>query len=1022
LLDTTHIPVTKPITARLDPRPILTPAQLELAQWMSRTYLAPIGPCLWTLLPPGLASGRDIRITLLQPDAQSPDDVEQRLIALLRARGPLTGTQISIARAMQGLNWRGAVDRLVRDGVVDRERILKSPRVRPQHARTAMLAIHPNQITSVARHLGKESRRANLLEVLAAMRIDNPPISQVLEAAGSTLPTLKRLEEVGLVRMDKEAKTVSLNIPRYLVDEKLVELRGGATPFRVLQRLAQENGPLELNTLRDEIGPSAADLKHLEEDGLIILGEMPTWRDSLAARDFVPSVAPPLTPEQQAAWETVEAAMKAWDWEHATPPPAPPRTRRGEEESADISGDKQWHIPTDLWNVLKPLAKQKRREPTRAENVLWQALRRHKLGYPVRRQHPIERFIVDFYYPVGKLIIEVDGEIHQYTQVEDQIRQEVLETLGYHIIRFTNDEVINNLDFVVQQIRDSLTRFVPDSTPLSVYGEGEGEGLQKDSHCFLLHGVTGSGKTEIYLRAIELAIAQGRGAIFLVPEIALTAQTVRRVASRFPGRVAVVHSRLSDGERYDTWRRARDGLISVVVGARSALFTPLPDVGLIILDEEHDSSYKQAISPVGPPYYHARAVAEFMTRQNNGMLILGSATPDVETMYRAQRGDITLLKLPSRIMGHRGRIIEQAERTGVAARYYPARAEDAMMIDLPPVSVVDMRRELKAGNTSIFSRELQTALADALRRREQAILFLNRRGTSTYVFCRDCGYVAACPRCDTPLTHHQNEDLLRCHRCGFEGPTPTTCPQCGSGRIKFFGAGTQQVERALLDLFPTTRVLRWDADTASNPELHDIILTRFLEHKADVLVGTQMVAKGLDLPMVTLVGVVSADTALNLPDFRAGETTFQLLTQVAGRAGRGLLGGRVVLQTYQPEHYAIATAANHDFDDFYAREIGFRRELGYPPFRRLARVVFQDESEARARSEAQAAADVLRARLEQLQMTGTELIGPAPCFFSRVNNIYRWHLLLRGPEPNEVFAGMEIARGWHIDVDPADVL
>jgi primosomal protein N' (replication factor Y) len=282
--------------------------------------------------------------------------------------------------------------------------------------------------------------------------------------------------------------------------------------------------------------------------------------------------------------------------------------------------------------------------------------------------------------------------------------------------------------------------------------------------------------------------------------------------------------------------------------------------------------------------------------------------------------------------------------------------------------------------------------------------------------------VATCPRCDSPLTYHRNSEALRCHRCGYHTPEPKVCPQCGSTRIKYFGAGTQQIEQSLIQLFPGVRTLRWDADTATNPETHDLFLLRFVERKADVLIGTQMVTKGLDLPLVTLVGVVSADLALNLPDFRAGETTFQLLTQVAGRAGRGLLGGRVVLQTYQPEHYAIMAAAKHDFDGFYAQEIGYRRDLGYPPFRRLVRIVFRSESETRSQADAEEAAGFLRKRLEQLTMTGTELIGPAPCFFSRVDGVYRWHLLLRGPDPTAALRGLEIGRGWHVDIDPVDVL
>ena len=349
---------------------------------------------------------------------------------------------------------------------------------------------------------------------------------------------------------------------------------------------------------------------------------------------------------------------------------------------------------------------------------------------------------------------------------------------------------------------------------------------------------------------------------------------------------------------------------------------------------------------------------------------------------------------------------------------------------MPPVNVVDMRDELKAGNTNIFSRALHDALSETLARREQAILFLNRRGTSTYVFCRDCGYVAKCPRCELPATYHTYSAMLHCHHCNYQLKTPDTCPDCGSKRIRFFGAGTQQVEAALHAHFPSAIGLRWDADTTSRPNSHDIILQRFMNRQADVLIGTQMIAKGLDLPLVTLVGVVSADVGLNLPDFRAGERTFQLLTQVAGRAGRGLLGGKVILQTYQPDHYAITAAANHDYGGFFAQEIAHRREAGYPPFRQLVRILFRYDRESRAKVEAERASAVLQERIEQLDMTGTEIIGPVPCFFSRLNRIYRWHILLRGPNPVAAFQAhphldmkaLDIPQGWHVNVNPVDVL
>lgn len=549
---------------------------------------------------------------------------------------------------------------------------------------------------------------------------------------------------------------------------------------------------------------------------------------------------------------------------------------------------------------------------------------------------------------------------------------------------------------------------------------------------FLLHGVTGSGKTEIYLRAIQLASALERQALFLVPEIALTAQTVNRVAARFPGRVAIAHSGLSEGERFDNWRKARDAQIDVVVGARSALFSPLPNLGLIILDEEHDPSYKNGSMPA----YHARAVAEMMMGQRGGVVILGSATPDIETYYRTERGDagraspITRLTLPSRIVGHRDHIRQQTERVSAGrdlaaaggVRYQPdAAAADALTTALPPVQIVDMRDELKRGNTTIFSYALQEALADTLSRREQAILFLNRRGQNTHVFCRDCGHVESCPRCDAPLTYHRTGQM-RCHRCDYLAPPPDRCPECGSNRIRYFGAGTQQVEEAVGQFFPKARVVRWDADSASTHGAHEAILDRFIQRKADIMVGTQMVAKGLDLPLVTLVGVISADVGLALPDFRAAERSFQLLTQVAGRAGRGLLGGSVIVQTYQPGTDAIQRAARHDYTGFYARAIAQRRDIGYPPFRRLVRIIFTAPSETKAAAEARRAADLLGERLAALDMTGTEIIGPAPCFFTRLNDQFRWHVLLRGPDPTRALAGFEAARGWHIDVDPVEVI
>lgn len=539
----------------------------------------------------------------------------------------------------------------------------------------------------------------------------------------------------------------------------------------------------------------------------------------------------------------------------------------------------------------------------------------------------------------------------------------------------------------------------------------------------VLHGVTGSGKTEIYMRAIEMAIENEQQAIVLVPEIALTPQTVRRFAARFPGRVAILHSRLTEGERYDTWRRARQGLFDIIVGPRSALFTPFPKLGVIIVDEEHDHSYKQT-PPVPPPYYHARDLAIELGRLTQAMVILGSATPDLVTYHRAQAGLYQMLELPRRVMGHRLRIASQESRLQVMSQYLQSSddPDEALTIPLPPIQVVDLRHELRAGNRSIFSRPLQTALDETLERGEQAILFLNRRGSASFVICRDCGHTMNCPRCDLPLTFHRNGQLLVCHQCGYKEQQPTNCPQCGSKRIKYFGLGTEELQEQVQQRWPQARLTRWDRDTTSGRDSHETLLASFINHESDVLVGTQMIAKGLDLPLVTLVGVISADVSLGLPDYHTGERTFQLLAQVAGRAGRGLLGGRVIIQTYQPEHYAIQAAAGHDYNAFYLDEIRFRTQHGLPPFRRLARLEFVDPSEAAGYKEAHKLAKALQWHIHEKALSSTEVLGPHPPFFSRIDQRYRWQIIVRSPDPLRLLTDFPIPGRWVVDIDPVSTL
>jgi primosomal protein N' (replication factor Y) len=518
--------------------------------------------------------------------------------------------------------------------------------------------------------------------------------------------------------------------------------------------------------------------------------------------------------------------------------------------------------------------------------------------------------------------------------------------------------------------------------------------LHRSPSVFLLHGVTGSGKTEIYLRALAEFVAQGKRGICLVPEIALTLQTIERFASRFPGRVAVIHSGLSLGEQFDEWHRIKEGGCDVVIGPRSALFAPQPDLGLIVIDEEHEWTYKQSDKS---PRYHARDVAIKLAELTGAVVILGSATPDVETFYRAQQGEYQLVEIKERI-----------------TPYGPS--------PLPEVEVVDLRDELKAGNRSLFSRSLTQAMTEALAHHEQVILFLNRRGTATFVQCRDCGFVFRCSHCTASLTYHSATRKLVCHHCRYSVTLPVECPQCLSHRLRFLGIGTQRVEEEVGHFFPQARILRWDRDVTSGRRAHEELLTKFRAHEADVLIGTQMVAKGLDLPQITLAGVISADTGLNLPDFRAGERTFQLLCQVAGRAGRGFTPGRVIIQTYSPEHYAIRAASKHDYLTFYAQEINYRRKFGYPPFSQLACLTFSHTNEIACLKETERMSRLLAAEKDRRGMPDLRLIGPVPAFVPRVRGHYRWQLVLCGTGLNDFLTDIAFPRGWVVDMDPVGMV
>ncbi len=483
----------------------------------------------------------------------------------------------------------------------------------------------------------------------------------------------------------------------------------------------------------------------------------------------------------------------------------------------------------------------------------------------------------------------------------------------------------------------------------------------------LLHGVTGSGKTEVYMQAIAPMLQRGKSVIVLVPEISLTPQTAARFIGRFGERVAVLHSRLSYGERYDEWYRIQNGEATIVIGPRSAVFAPVKELGLLVIDEEHSDSYKSDTAP----RYHAREVAQKRSELENCPLLLGSATPSLESFHHARKGTYHLLSLPSRVLKRK----------------------------MPTVHIVDMRDELKRGNRTIFSDALRIRIEERLVKREQIILFLNRRGHSTYVFCRNCGYVEQCNKCAISLTFHFETKKLVCHHCGYKRNTHATCPQCSSPAIRYFGMGTEAIEQEVRKSFPVANVKRFDADSTARKNAHQQILAAFQQQQLDILIGTQMIAKGLDFPNVTLVGVIAADTALNLPDFRACEQTFSLLTQVAGRSGRSDIPGEVIIQSYMPDNYCITAAQKHDYIGFYQKEVEGRSALRYPPFSYVARLLLRGPDEKEVIAAAHALLNQLQYDEKCLEI---DILGPAPAPLSKIEAKFRWHFLLRSQAAEKI--------------------
>ena len=906
--DSSPVSETKPIISKIEEEPVVNQWQIDLALWLSETYLAPLNSCLRLMLPPGITRWSDITVDI-NPRWNGIGrltEKQEELISLLREKGSLRGRQLSRHLGKKS-EWQPVVDQLVRKAVLRRGSILDPPRIRPKNIRMVeLVAGYDIQLNAIS-ELGSRSKKADILLYLANSDDPLPPESLVLESTGASLRHLQDLIDEGVIwrspeetiiiasrspnefdqeiagylrllptpleefngpsqqlvtagyaRLEIQPAAISLNISRELLLEKILAQKNATIYFKILDLLRNEAQPISISEIYAATGANLNHLRRLQKLDLIRLRAEEVWRDPLADRDFVPSEAPELTIDQ----------LKVWDSLH------------------------------------------------------------HILGKDFKPSKPI-----------------------------------------------------------------------------------------------LLHGVTGSGKTEIYMRVIEEALRHGKQAIVLVPEIALTPQTVRRFASRFPGRVAVVHSRLSDGERYDTWRRAKQQLFDIVIGPRSALFTPFNDIGAIIVDEEHDASYKHT-PPVPPPYYHARDTAIAIGRLCGAMTILGSATPDVVTYHRALSGSLELLELPKRVMGHRKRLQSQEVRLRRNSHFahLSGGPEDALTIPLPPVQVVDLRQELRAGNRSIFSRALVDALDETLDRGEQAILFMNRRGTASFVICRDCGHILRCPRCDLPLTYHRPKMALVCHQCGYNELPKDTCPSCGSMRIRHFGLGTEEIEMQVQQRWPGARITRWDRDTTAGKDMHEALLSRFINHNSDILIGTQMIAKGLDLPLVTLVGVISADVALGLPDFRTGERTFQVLAQVAGRAGRGMLGGRVIVQTYQPEHYAIRAAADHDYNAFFVEEMSFRTQHMLPPFRRMAKLEIADPIANRGKRQAEQLAAAFQQAVRALGLSATEIIGPVPPYFSRIDGRYRWQIIIRSPDLYAILNEVVVPRPWIVDIDPVSTL
>jgi primosomal protein N' (replication factor Y) len=917
LSDSSPIEKTKPIEAILDPEPILTPAQIDLARWLSREHIAPLISCLQNFLPPGSDREPELVLEATQAETNQPlSGTDQVLLAYLQQHGATPVAELDPA----------TVRSLVKKGLAHKITLLSKPRLGPKTDRMAELLIPPEEIEVVLPTLGRPSKQADLLLYLANLDDPLPALEETLAEVKCSAGPAQELEKKGWVEIIPKQTRLDVSPALRAGDQPLDQLADSPVAQKVLGYLISQGHPILLEEVLTVTGADKTAINELLQQHLLVPFDEPRRiRLTLPAAEVIDKVV---------------------------------QLRQGQKHA-------------DVLNLLAAEA-----------GPVW-------VGWIYARTEANLQTLKDL-ATAGLVSL---NEVRRWR-----------DPLAGRSFTLENPPLLTSeQESVRQEVAKAWAAEQPEKMPI------------------LLHGVTGSGKTEIYLRAVEAALQANQGAIILVPEITLATQTVERVAARFPGRVAIWHSALSPGERYDTWERVRAGELPVVVGPRSALFAPVQSPGVIIVDEEHDPAFKERERP---PLFHARDAAVQLGRLSGALVIMGSATPDVVSYRKAERGEYRLLALPNRILAHTKHLaVQQALIKQGKQIPTPSPGADFVTLPLPEVEVVDLREELKAGNRTIFSRVLQEAMRTTLERGEQVILFLNRRGTASFVICRDCGYVMNCPRCETILTYHASDEAMICHFCGYRTKTVTTCPQCRSERIRFFGLGTQRVEDAVKQMFPLAKIIRWDWDSAREKGSHQLFLQQFMSGQANVMVGTQMVAKGLDLPLVTLVGVISADTALYLPDFRAAERTFQLLMQVAGRAGRSPLGGRVIIQSYNPDQIPIEAAANHDYEGFYLNELAFRHEQRYPPFKRLALLLYTGRGPDRSVKAAHQLAGRLRRHIERQGLPAVEVIGPTPSYVRRVRDQYRWHILLRAQDPATVLRPLlPLPQGWRVDIDPVSLL